>query len=78
MTTLSLAVLNIVWWKAIVIGALAYVFCAQGFAAKWIERIAFILALLAICVWVEALPSGPEIKSFMKQLIEEARESLRR
>ena len=77
MTTLSLVILNIVWWKAIVLGAVAYLFCAQQFGARWIERIAFVVALFAICVWIEALPAAAEMKSIAGQLIEEIRRSVR-
>lgn len=76
MTTLSLVVLNIVWWKALVVGAIAYVFCAQRFGGRWIERIAFVVALFAICVWIEALPPAAELKSSIKQLVEDVRRTL--
>jgi hypothetical protein len=78
MTMLSLMVLMIVWWKAIIVGAIAYLFCAQRFGVRWIERIAFALALFAICVWVEALPSAAEIKAHAKQVVEEAHSTFRR
>jgi hypothetical protein len=71
-------VLNIVWWKAIAVGAIAYIFHVQRFGAYWIERIAFVLAFVAICVWIEVLPSGPEMRSFIKQVLESVRLGLYR
>lgn len=78
MITLSLMVLTIVSWKAIVLGAVGYLFCVQQFGAKWIERIAFLLALLAIGVWIEALPSAAEMKAFAERSIEDVRAAIRR
>ncbi len=78
MITLSLLILNIVWWKALVVGAIAYVFCAQRFGARWIERIAFALALFAIAVWIEALPSAADMQSFARQAAESIRQSFHR
>lgn len=78
MATLSLLILTVVWWKAIIVGVVAYIFCAQRFGVKWIERIAFALGLFAICVWIEALPPPAEMKVSSKQVIEDVRSAFRR
>jgi hypothetical protein len=69
---------NVVWWKAFVVGAIAYLICVQRFGVRWIERIAFVLALFAICVWIEALPPAHDVKTSIVQFLEDIRQSIRR
>ena len=78
LAAVSLIVLNVVWWKAFIVGAIAYLFCVQRFGVRWIERIAFVLALFAICVWIEALPPAHDVKVSLAQFVDDIRQAIRR
>jgi hypothetical protein len=73
----ALCLLDVVFWKALVIAAGVLLLLVNQIAVRLFERFAIVLVISAVLVWIEALPAPSEMRRGARTLWDAGMTSLR-